>query len=120
MAQLTPVLTVTDLDRALKWYGDVLDFEAVFVSRHEDGDGAAFYAVLAGDAGALHLGRDAEMEQVAGNGGFEIATDTFDAIHERARQSGTPFYFEISFNPAGDENFAILDPDRNRIIVTRT
>ena len=120
MKGITPVLTVTDLTRSLEWYEKVLGFEPVFVNRHEEDDAAsAFYAVLNAGSCMLHLGRDTEMEQVAGNSGFEVSTDRFDAVHKTAVESGVDFYFDITLNPAGDENFALNDPDGNRIIVVR-
>ena len=120
MLNLTPVLTVTSVDRAVAWYGEILNFEPVFVNKHDDNNASAFYAVLSCEKAFLHLGRDTEMEQTAGQGGFEMATHRFDIVHATAINSGVEFYFEICLNPVGDENFAILDPDKNRIIVTRT
>ena len=120
MPNLTPVLTVTSVDRAVTWYGEILNFEPVFVNQHDETDASAFYAVLSCETAFLHLGRDVEMEQTAGHGGFEISTDQFDAVHAAARNGGVEFYFEICLNPAGDENFAIHDPDKNRIIVTKS
>ncbi|MEM7426476.1 MAG: VOC family protein [Pseudomonadota bacterium] len=120
MMHIAPVLTVTSLEAALPWYRDILGFEEVFVNRHDEAEEAsAFYAVLSAETSFLHIGRDLEMEQIAGQSGFELTTDRFDEIHAAAKAHGASFYFDICLNPMGDENFALNDPDNNRIVVVR-
>lgn len=120
MIAISPVLTVTDVGASVEWYAKLLGFELVFMNCHDEADeSSAFYAVLnAGDC-LLHLGRQAEMEQSAGHSGFELTTDRFDEVHAGALEQGADFYFELTLNPMGDENFALNDPDKNRIIVVR-
>ena len=115
----TPILVVTSVKRAITWYEEILGFDRLFPLEAEAVSDDLAYVVLGNDNGALHLGRDREMEQSAGHGGFEMATTDFDGIHARAQDHNVTFYFDISLNPAGCENFAIVDPDGNRIIVVR-
>ena len=119
MTGIAPVLVVTSVEDSVTWYTEILGFEVTFTTDPADGGGRVFYASLWKDDAGLFLGRDVEMEQTAGHGGFDLTTGDFDQIHTRAVEKKVRFYMEPSVNPMGDDVFGIVDPDGNRIVVTR-
>lgn len=119
MPMIAPVIVVTSVQKSAAWYEAVLGFDVIDLAGHDDAGDEAFYAVLSCDEGVIHLGRDSEMEQAAGQSGFELTTGRFEAVHAKAKEADAEFYFDIQIGPSGDENFAIVDPDGNRLIIAR-
>ena len=113
MESAQPVLTVKSVEDALRWYRDVLGFEATFV--HRGPDHPANYAVLRNGGAELHLGLEADMENAAGQGGCNLVTRDFEAAHRSARRHGATFYIELGRIPSGARTFGIKDPDGNLI-----
>lgn len=113
MESAQPVFTVKSVSEAIQWYREVLGFEADFV--HEGPGHPANYAVLSNGNAGLHLGLEADMENVAGQGAANFITRDFDAAHQHVRDHRATFYIELSRIPSGARTFGIRDPDGNLI-----
>jgi predicted enzyme related to lactoylglutathione lyase len=50
-----------------------------------------------------------------GQGGANFVTPDFDAVHQRAPESGATFYIDLGEIPSGARTFGIKDPDGNLI-----
>ena len=112
-----PILRVTDLDRSIDYYRDVLGFALDSVYRHdlEASDG---YALLSRDGSKLHVsnfGGDGVVGQAV-----YFYVEEIDALHDEWRRAGA----QILYDPAaavegpGDQPWKmrelyVKDPDGN-------
>ncbi|MDE0009388.1 MAG: VOC family protein [Gammaproteobacteria bacterium] len=110
-----PVFPVADVNAAVRWYGDVLGFEALHVNA--DADGTANYAIVRLGEVQLHLlqnGFDDEPTRSPAEAMFTMSGD-IDALEARLKQRGLVFHREIADQPWGARDFTVLDPDGNSI-----
>lgn len=110
-----PVFPVADVLAAVRWYADVLGFEALHVNA--DADGTANYAIVRLGEVQVHLlqnGFEDEPTRSPAEAMFTIPGD-IDALRARLQQQGLVFHREISDQPWGARDFTVLDRDGNRI-----
>ncbi len=110
-----PVFPVADVHAAVRWYSDMLGFEALHVNADEDG--AANYAIVRLGEVQVHLlhnrFEDEPMRSPA-EAMFAMTGD-IDALHARLEQRGLAFSRKIRDQPWGARDFTVLDPDGNAI-----
>lgn len=110
-----PVFPVADVNAALRWYADVLDFETLHVNA--DVDGAANYAIVRLGEVQVHLlqnGFEDEPTRSPAEAMFTMSGD-IDDLEARLKQRGLVFHREIADQPWGARDFTVLDPDGNSI-----
>lgn len=115
MESVAPVFTVKSVRDAIAWYENVLEFEAVYLNEEPGEEDSLNYAVLRNGSVGLHLGREREMDNVAGQGACNFDTKAFDETYERAKAQGATFHIELGTIPTGQRTFGIKDPDGNLI-----
>lgn len=115
MESAQPVFTVASVRDAVAWYGDVLGFSAGFLNEQPGEPDSLNYAVLHNGGAEIHLGRERDMENAAGQGACNFVAGDFDALHARAKSAGAVFFIEMSEIPTGARTFGIKDPDGNLI-----
>ena len=92
MSRLIPELDVSDLDRSVAFYVDVIGFKVLYQRPEErfaflDLAGASL--MLEEAAGPGRRFRTAPLEHPYGRGvNFQIETANVDAVHERVRKAG--------------------------------
>ncbi|MFN8639445.1 MAG: VOC family protein [Dehalococcoidia bacterium] len=104
-----PIFTVSNLERALAFYGSTLGFETEFSM-----DGFPYAGVRRGPL-ALHLdGGSHEFAQIPTHCRFHIrgVDDLYAELHPRGVVKPGE---ELATMPHGLRQFSILDPDGNRI-----
>jgi catechol 2,3-dioxygenase-like lactoylglutathione lyase family enzyme len=110
-----PLLTVADIDRARRWYVEVLgagtghggdEYERLLV------DGELVLQLHALDV-AHHHGPLADRERPLGNGvAVWFETDDFEGVVRRARAAGGEIVADVHVNPnAGHRELWLRDPD---------
>jgi catechol 2,3-dioxygenase-like lactoylglutathione lyase family enzyme len=110
-----PLLVVSDMDRARRWYAEILDAE----SGH---GGDEYERLLAGGTlvlqlhalvAAHHHGALADPDIPLGNGvAVWFETDDFDAVAERAGEAGAEVVTGVHVNPnSGHRELWLRDPD---------
>ena len=110
-----PVFPVADVDAAVRWYADLLGFEALHVNA--DADGTANYAIVRLGEVQVHLlqnGFEEEPTRAPAEAMFTMTGD-IDALEARLRQQGLAFSREIQDQPWGARDFTVQDPDGNAI-----
>ena len=93
------------MERALRFYRDVLGFTASFTN----GDPVAFAVVRQGDA-QLHLGVEPGK---AGSSHVHIMVDDLDAVYQRLVNSGAAVRQAPTVQEWGLRDIVIADPDGN-------
>jgi catechol 2,3-dioxygenase-like lactoylglutathione lyase family enzyme len=122
MSRLIPELDVSDLDRSLNFYVDVVGFSVLYDRPEErfaflDLDGACL--MLEEAAGLGRRFRTAPLERPYGRGvNFQIELTNVDALHERVRKAGFDFvipleerWYRRAEMELGNRQFAVADPD---------
>jgi len=122
MNRLIPELDVSDLDRSLQFYVDVIGFKVLYGRPEErfaflDLDGANL--MLEEAAGPGRRFPSAPLERPFGRGvNFQIEVANVDALHERVRKAGfDPFlpiearWYRRDENELGNRQFIVADPD---------
>ena len=104
-----PGIGVSDMNRAIGFYRDVLGFAVAF----QNGDPVIF-TILERDAAELHL-----LLSPGWRGpDFNVAhlfVDDVDALHQHCVAAGVPIIKAIADKDYGMRAFVIADPDGNRI-----
>ncbi len=118
MASIVPVLIVKSVYRSVEWYQRLLGFEPIYLNEQAGEDNSLNYAVLRSGPISIHLGRETDMNMLAGNSSCQINTDGFDALYQRTLKENAEIFLPLSKNPVGERNFGIKDPDENQIVVT--
>ncbi len=103
--RVAPTIPVTDIDRALRFYGDVLGFVVSFTN----GDPVSLAVINQGDA-ELHLGIDRDK---AGSSHTHLMVDNLDEVHDALRQAGVPIRQPPKVQPWGLRDLVVSDPDGN-------
>ncbi|MGC7411159.1 VOC family protein [Pandoraea pneumonica] len=109
--RIAPTLSVTDLDRSLRFYTDVLGFEKVF----EAGSPVGF-VILKKDGAELHLSRDAQHRATSQNVAHLMVANA-DALHNHLEQHRVRIVKGLRTMDIGLRAFVFADPDGNRIDV---
>ncbi len=106
-----PMVSVSDLPRALQFYCDVLGFVKVF----ENGDPVGF-AILEKEAAELHLNLDRQHLATAQNVAH-LMVDDATALYDHLVAHGTRIVKGLRDANFGLRCFVFADPDGNRIDV---
>ena len=117
ITELFPILSTPDLERALRFYRDLLGGTVTYSFAGDDGE-PVYVGV---DLGASHLGIgfQAELADVPRPRPISLwlYADDCDAVVERARAAGHPVTEEPADQPWGERVARLLDPDGNEVIV---
>jgi len=122
MTRLIPELDVSDLDRSLAFYVNVVGFRVLYDRPEErfaflDLDGARL--MLEEAAGPGRRFQSAPLERPFGRGvNFQIEAANVDALHERVRETGFEIVIPIEERwyrrdqmESGNRQFVVADPD---------
>jgi catechol 2,3-dioxygenase-like lactoylglutathione lyase family enzyme len=122
MTRLIPELDVSDLDRSLAFYVNVVGFRVLYDRPEErfaflDLDGARL--MLEEAAGPGRHFQSAPLERPFGRGvNFQIEAANVDALHERVREAGFEIVIPIEERwyrrdqmESGNRQFVVADPD---------
>jgi lactoylglutathione lyase len=117
ITSLFPILATPDLDRALRFYRDLLGGTVAY--EFPGPDGVPAYVGL--DLGSSHLGIGLEAGVVAAPRPRPISlwvyTDDCDALVERLRSVGVTITEEPADQPWGERVARSLDPDGNEVVI---
>ena len=116
-SELFPILSTPDLERALRFYRDLL---GMAVTHRFDGpDGEPAYVGLHLGASQLGIGRDSIVELPAGRRPIAlwVYADDCDAAIERMRAAAVEIVEEPVDQPWGERVARVHDPDGNLVIV---
>ncbi len=116
--ELFPILAVRDMERALRFYRDLLGASVTY--EFPGPDGAPAYVGLRIGASSLGIG----LAAAAGDGPprprpialWVYATDC-DAAVERLRAEGVTVVAEPATQPWGERVARVLDPDGNEVVI---
>ena len=103
--RVAPSIPVADMERALRFYRDVLGFTVSFTN----GNPVSFAVITQGGA-QLHLG---VQPGKAGSLHAHIMVDDLDAVYERLLRSGTAVRQAPKVQAWGLRDIVIADPDGN-------
>jgi predicted enzyme related to lactoylglutathione lyase len=114
--ELFPILSTSDIDRALRFYCDVLGCRMTY---RFPSVGEIQYVGLSIGASGLGIGLDPEV--VLGPRprpmGIWVYVDNCDAVIERARAAGSTIVEEPSTRPWGERVARVSDPDGNDVLI---
>jgi predicted enzyme related to lactoylglutathione lyase len=110
----SPVLLVSDLERAAAFWRDKLGFEVVLYGDPHDfatatRDSATMLLALCADPGPPHWQRVDKMWNAY------IRTDDADALYAEVQERGCPIDYTIYDAPHGFREFGVQDPDGHDI-----
>jgi lactoylglutathione lyase len=115
--ELFPILSTPDLDRALRFYRDLLGGTVSYEFPGPDGEPA--YMGL--NIGPSHVGisRDPAASPAPGRRAVSlwIYADDCDAAIDGLREAGVTIVEEPADQPWGERVARVLDPDGNEVIV---
>ena len=103
--ECNPIITVSDLEVARRFYVEVLGFSVDF----DTGDVLGLHKdkVL-----VLLISQDSEnVRQPPGSSNISFLTDEVDSLYERCTSAGVTILVEPEDRPYGQRDFAIRDPD---------
>jgi catechol 2,3-dioxygenase-like lactoylglutathione lyase family enzyme len=109
---VAPVIPVADVEKSIRWYGDVLGFDPTYIN----GEAPANYAVLRRDEVRVHLLLKSEARP-----GFDGRIDAqfwvrdVDKLHADIVAKGVPLFEPLQNRPWGHRDFSLFDPDGNKI-----
>jgi lactoylglutathione lyase len=118
---VAPSLTVSDLERSLSWYRDVLGF---VVTERWERDGTLAGVEVAAGSVSFYLGQDdwkKGRDRVKGEG-FRLYCTTqqdVDRLAEQIRSRGGSLLQEPHDQPWGGRAFAVADPDGFKLTISR-
>ncbi len=117
ITELFPILSTTDLPRALGFYRDLLGATVAYEFPGPGGEPA--YVGL--DIGSSHLGIGLAQEDVGderpSSMSLWVYTDDCDATVDRLRPAGVTITEEPTDQPWGERVARVLDPDGNEVII---
>jgi catechol 2,3-dioxygenase-like lactoylglutathione lyase family enzyme len=103
--RVAPAIPVTDLERALRFYRDILGFTVAFTN----GNPPSFAVIKQGSA-ELHL---TAQNSKAGAAHAHLLVDDLDTIHERCLQAGAEVRQPPKVQEWGLRDIVVADPDGN-------
>jgi uncharacterized glyoxalase superfamily protein PhnB len=116
VAQIYPLLHVTDIERTVAFYRDMLGFTVLYVGNADDGK--VEHGEVEFNGATLMFGRvdaiSAPARSMLGAGVVLYIQDNtldIDAYYESVREHDVKIVEEIADQFWGDRNFAIADPD---------
>jgi predicted enzyme related to lactoylglutathione lyase len=109
--RVAATVCVSDMERALRFYVDVLGLEKQF----ENGDPVRF-AIVGRDAAELHLQR-ADGHVASGHNVAHLLVSDARGLHDRLVAHGARIVKPLRDAPYGLRDFIFADPDGNRIDV---
>ena len=107
---IAPTYVVTDLERSIAYYCDVLGFEVLFIN----GEPPA-YAVLKRDEAHLHMFMLQEGRHQAGHSHCYVTISGVDTLYAEYRSKGVKLVEELEKRPYGMKDFVIADLDGNHL-----
>ena len=105
------VFEAEDYDRSVAFYSDVLQLPVVH-SWDRGRDRGAFFGA---GSGIVEVVSDAGGFRGPRRQGVSIEVDDPPALYRRIRDTGVPFALELTEQPWGTVEFAVLDPDGNAV-----
>lgn len=109
--RLAAMLPVRDMERARRFYTDVLGFTVTFQNGNPVG-----FTILKRDAAELHLTLDSHYKAPPYNVAH-LMVDDVDALHALCQQHGLRIIKGLQNKDYGLRAFVFQDPDGNRIDV---
>jgi catechol 2,3-dioxygenase-like lactoylglutathione lyase family enzyme len=103
--RVAPGVPVADMDRAIRFYRDLLGFDVQFTG----GSPVSFAVLKQGDA-ELHLTLEPAK---AGSFHAHLMVDDLDGVHERLQQGGATIREPPKVQPWGLRDIVNADPDGN-------
>lgn len=109
------MIPVSDMDKALKFYNEVLGLRIALDARHFN------HAELGPDEPLAKIGLYATGVQSSGRkrSGVVLDTDEIFALHRRLKEEGVVFTLEPTRMPWGGIVADFLDPDENELEVVQ-
>jgi catechol 2,3-dioxygenase-like lactoylglutathione lyase family enzyme len=111
MVGAATVFVVSDIERSLAHYRDVLGFSVTF----EYGDPTS-YVCLCRDEVALHLIAARRTSRLPGNGAICVFVRDVDAVHAELAERGANIVKPPQDYDYGMRDFDVLDPDGNQLV----
>ena len=117
ITELFPILSTPDLERALRFYRDLLGGAITYSFPGDDGQ-PAYVGVDLG-ASQLGIGLQAELTDAPGRRAISLwlYADDCDAVIDRVRAAGATITEEPADQPWGERVARVLDPDGNEVII---
>jgi lactoylglutathione lyase len=117
VTQLFPILTTSDLGRALAFYSDLLG--AAVTYEFPGPDGEPDYVGLQLGSSHLGIGRDPAAEAPPGRRAISLwaYVEDCDAAIARLRAGGVVILEEPADQPWGERVARVQDPDGNEVII---
>jgi len=115
--RLTPNLVVRDVERSIRFYCDVLDFE---VDKHVPEQSPFVFASVRGGGIELFLNQHETVVEeypafkdvpIGGTFTLYLVMQGVDGLHDEIKQKGIPIVMPIETKFYGVREFAIADPD---------
>lgn len=126
MQGFIPALTVTDMERSVRFYEDALGFKSTFSIPGPDGK-PVFTSLSNGEATIMLSDARAEEPVASGTHGAgvtlyvtETGSDDIDALFERAWNAGARVISKPADQFWGDRDWTVADPDGYQITVGKT
>jgi catechol 2,3-dioxygenase-like lactoylglutathione lyase family enzyme len=104
------VFHVSDLDKSLDFYTNILGFELDF----KFGEPATYAGLSFGDV-RIHLSSSYPYKNNTGHGSIYLSFSSVDDIYHQLLKDKVEFYSHIETREYGMRDFAIKDPDGNQI-----
>lgn len=105
------VFEAEDYDRSVAFYRDVLQLPVVY-SWDRGRDRGTFFGAA---SGIVEVVSDTGGRWGPRKQGVSIEVDDAPALYGRIRDTGVPFALELTEEPWGTVEFAVLDPDGNAV-----
>ena len=114
--QLFPIISTPDLERALRFYRDLLGGTVTY--QLAGPDGSPGYVGMEIGTSHLGIGHDPGLADVPGRRmSLWVYVDDCDATVERLRDGGVEVVAEPTDQPWGERVARVRDPDGNEVIV---
>ena len=111
MVGAATVFVVSDIEKSLAYYRDVLGFAVTFQY-----GSPTFYACLCRDDVALHLNAAHQTKRLPGNGAVCVFVRDVDAVHAELAERGAHVVKPPQDYDYGMRDFDVLDPDGNQLV----
>ena len=105
--RVAPTIPVTDLERALVFYRDVLGFSVMFTNGNP-----VTFAVVRQGAAELHL---VVQRENAGRSHQHLMVDDLDGVCQTLRRAGLSLRQQPKVQPWGLRDLVVADPDGNTL-----